>query len=543
MKTNLLKFINIILISAAGLLFFSCNTLKQPKEIPEPINYSDSDIVENEIQRIKGFMDKEPVRALWRATLLQREDVINLCVENLDKKIQIAYDEKNHSLVSKYYKSLNTIGRSSKKYSDKEIASLLKDDVPGLTGVNKKAPKTIEDCIKATCTIWVDRGVKVENGAGYADIIIGSGFFIDERGYLVTNHHVIDSMVNPKYEGYSRLYIKLPEDMDTKIPAKVIGYDNILDLALLKVEIEPPFVFNLGSSAGLRVGDKVSAIGTPIGLEGTLTSGIISSVDRKLLTLGNVFQIDAAVNSGNSGGPLIDENMNVQAIVFAGMLQFQGLNFAIPVEYLKQELGLMYTQGKVIHPWLAAYGRTKKHGTKKVGLEVQYVMPGGSAIMSGLEAGDVIIEIDGKPINSLEDFQYLMMAYEPETMLSCKFLDKSSLDEEKLCYIYLDNRPKAPVKEVYNSDYITGSFIPIFGMKLAASSTINKNSFTISEVLPGSVADELSFSKNDNITIRDVIFDDDSETLFVQIYTQRQKKGFLDVTMGINSQYDSPFYF
>ena len=543
MKLNLLKYFKLFTLCATCILFFSCNTLKQPKEIAVPINYSDADIVENEIKRIKNYSENEPVRALWRAVLLNNQDIIDFTVDNLDKKIKKAYDEKNHSLVSKYYKSLNTIGRGSKKYSDKEIASLLKDDIPGLTGVNHKAPKTMEDCIRATCTIWVDRGVKVEHGAGYADIIIGSGFFIDARGYLVTNHHVIESMVDPKYEGFSRLYIKLPDDMETKIPAKVIGYDNILDLALLKVEIEPPFVLNLGSSADLRVGDKVSAIGTPIGLEGTLTSGIISSVDRKLLTLGNVFQIDAAVNSGNSGGPLIDQNMNVQAIVFAGMLQFQGLNFAIPVEYLKQELGLMYTQGKVVHPWLGAFGRTKKHGLRKMGLEVHYVMPGGPAIMSGLKAGDVIVELDGKPITSIEDFQYLMMGYQPETMLSCTYLDSAANDERKNCFIYLDKRPKYPLKEIYNSDYITGSFIPIFGMKLTPSSTINKNSFTISEVLPGSVADELSFSTNDNITIRDVSFDDKNETLSVVVYTQRKKKGFLDVTMGIGAQYDSPYYF
>ena len=193
----------------------------------------------------------------------------------------------------------------------------------------------------AAVTIWVDRGVTVKNGAGYADIIIGSGFFIDERGYIVTNHHVIDSMVNPKYEGYVRLYIKLLDDNLTKIPAKVVGYDSLLDLALLKVEITPEYVLDLGSSDDLEIGDKISAIGTPVGLEGTLTSGIISSFDRKLLSLGNVFQIDAAVNSGNSGGPLIDKNLKVQAIVFAGMLQLQGLNFAIPVEYLKQELSAM----------------------------------------------------------------------------------------------------------------------------------------------------------------------------------------------------------
>ena len=78
--------------------------------------------------------------------------------------------------------------------------------------------------IKGTVTVWVDRGLRIENGVGYADRVIGSGFFIDPRGYFITNYHVIQSEVDPKYEGYSRLYIKLPGDSDTRVPAKVIGW-------------------------------------------------------------------------------------------------------------------------------------------------------------------------------------------------------------------------------------------------------------------------------------------------------------------------------
>ena len=541
LKLFLSKIQRALLVLVGAALLVSCNTLKQPENIPEPIDYSDELMVKNEIDRINSYIEKEPIRALWRAVLLGQEDILSKCVNNVTELLDKAFEEKNHLLVKKYYTSLKAIDKAPKKYSDAEVNSVLSEDIPGLSKENNKAPKTIEDCIDATCTIWVDRGIKVENGAGYADIIIGSGFFIDDRGYLVTNYHVIDSMVDPKYEGFSRLYIKLPSDMDTKIKAKVVGYDKLLDLALLKVEIEPEFVFNLGSSEGLRVGDKISAIGTPIGLEGTLTSGIISYTDRKLLNLGSVFQIDAAVNSGNSGGPLIDQNMNVQAIVFAGMLEFQGLNFAIPVEYLIQELGAMYTQGEVIHPWIGSYGRTKKHGTKKIGLEVQYVMPGGSAAMSGLKAGDVIVEIDGNNISSLDDFQFVMLAYEPETLLKCKYIDNDDNIQE--CYIYLDKRPKAPAVEIYNTDYVTHSFIPLFGMELVASSTLNKKSFTISNVLPGSAADELSFSSNDVIEIRDVSFDDEMEAVYVQVYTKRRKKGYLDIVIGLGSPYDSPNYF
>lgn len=103
--------------------------------------------------------------------------------------------------------------------------------------------------ISGTVTILVDRGIKVEKGVGFADRVIGSGFFIDKRGYILTNHHVIESEVDPKYKGYSRLFIRLSESpAGERIPAKVVGYDKTLDLALIKTEITPEYVF--GGSGG-----------------------------------------------------------------------------------------------------------------------------------------------------------------------------------------------------------------------------------------------------------------------------------------------------
>lgn len=525
-------------------LFCSCKTLNGVKSIPEPIDYDNSQVVENEIKRIYSFMEREPVRALWRAILLQNEDVISKAKENLILLFTRALEEKNYYEAQKYLKSLESVGYVSKNVSINELYKLFSQEVPGLNSDIQKNPKTIADCMDATVTIWVDRGMKVQNGNGYADIVIGSGFFIDRRGYIVTNYHVIDSMVNPKYEGYSRLYIKLLEDIDTKIPAKVVGYDSVLDLALLKVEIEPKFVLELGTSSDLKIGDRISVIGTPIGLEGTLTSGIISSTERKLTTLGNFFQLDAAVNSGNSGGPIIDENLKVQAIVFAGMLQFQGLNFAIPVEYLRQELGLMYNCSEVIHSWIGCYGHTKRNGKEKIGLEIQYVLPGSSAFISGLTAGDVINSVDGVKISSLEDFQFVCMGYGPETLLEFSYITKENDEEiEKKGFLYLDKRPKSPSYEIYKSDFLSNAFVPLFGMKLISSSTLNKNSYTIESVIKGSAADELNFSQFDPVTIRDIKTDEENEYIFVQIYSKRKKKGFLDISMVLSASFDCPYYF
>ena len=544
MLHNLNK-ISFLILVLASVFLISCRTVRQPSSVPEHLNYSDEDIVKNEIERIDAFLESEPVRALWRAKLLGHEEVFERCFSKVQSLLEASLEEKNYLDAKKYYKSLISVRPNWKLdgYTYSQVEKLSEADVPGLSASvsNKKAPSKISECMHAAVTIWVDRGVTVKNGAGYADIIIGSGFFIDERGYIVTNHHVIDSVVNPKYEGYVRLYIKLLDDNLTKIPAKVVGYDSLLDLALLKVEITPEYVLDLGSSDDLEIGDKISAIGTPVGLEGTLTSGIISSFDRKLLSIGNVFQIDAAVNSGNSGGPLIDKNLKVQAIVFAGMLQLQGLNFAIPVEYLKQELGALYGRGEIIHTWTGCFGNTKREANKKVGLEVHYVLPGGPGFMAGLVPGDVITSLDGKSITSSDDFNFMLMSYEYETILECEYINSDG--QSKTCLLYLDKRPENPSLTIFDSDLLMNSFVPLFGMKLLPSSTTNRNSYTIEKIIPGSAADDMSFSENDTVTVIGVNVDQRLKGIITSLSTKRKKKAFLDVTINLGTSFDGPYYF
>ena len=528
-------------IFAAGITLFSCKSLSQPSEIQQPLDYTNEDVIANEIKTIRELEQKESTRALFRACLLKDEKIIQECAEVVQAQAEKAIEENDYALALRLYKSLVS-ATGDKKYASlfDEYSAAYNKDIPGLSVDEEKLPKTISDCINATVTVWVDQGYKVENGAGYADIVIGSGFFIDRRGYIITNHHVIAEVVNPKRKTVCKLYIKLPSDMEKKIPAKVVGYDSVMDLALLKVDFEPDFVLALGSSSDLEVGDKISAIGTPIGLEGTLTSGIISSTSRTLVTMGKVFQIDAAVNSGNSGGPIIDSNKKVQAIVFAGMLQYQGLNFAIPVEYLKLELPLLYRGDELKHNWLGAYGHTKRVRNNSEGLEIQYVMPGGSASYTGLAIDDVIISADDTPITTIEEFHNVCMKYESGTIINCTYLRGG---REAQALLYLDKRPAAPVKEIYASDFVDDAFIPILGIKMVRSSTLNKKSYRIEYVLEGSIADQNGFSENDNLELIDVSFDDKNEIFYVAIAIERRKKGLLNFQMGLGTSYDSPNYF
>ena len=534
---------SVLLCGLAFCVFSSCTSIKQPDHVYTQPDYTAEDVRNEEIKRIEALRENDSVQALWRATLLQDEKTISECTEDVVSSYKKAVEEKKWYDALRLYNSLSAIGYGKLKSLEKqgdELVSLKNADVPGLA---KKTPQKEKNStyISGTVTIWVDRGLKVERGMGFADRVIGSGFFISKDGYIVTNHHVIEDLVNPKYEGYARLYIKMAGDTETRIPAKVIGWDSIVDLALLKTEVDAPYVFTLGSSEDLDVGDKIYAIGSPIGLESTLTSGIVSSVDRKLFTVGNVMQIDAAVNSGNSGGPCIDQNGAVQSIVFAGIPQYEGLNFAIPVEYLKAELPALYAGGKFEHPWLGGFGHTKKDMGKEIGLEAQYVMPGGSLSRAGISEGDVIVSLDGQSVQSLEDIQGVLFRCSAKSIVSIKVM--SATGAEKSALVYLATRPQNPGYRIYNNDVLANSFVPIFGMKLVHVSTASSHKYSVLSIVKGGVADESGFSEHDPIDVLGVEFNEDNSIVYLKAYVKNSKKGYLDRSVGMGAQLDSPYYF
>lgn len=541
---NIYKLKKIACLVFIFIVFLSCSSVRDPENVYSEIDYTQEDARNEERKRILDLLEKNKVQALWRAYLLKDSETISQCEEKTLEEYNEAVEKEDWFNALRIAKSLETISSpalSKISKSPSELASLSKKNVPGLNGEKSNAAKKVSSYINGTVTIWVDKGIKVERGMGFADRVIGSGFFISKDGYIVTNHHVISDLVDKKSESFSRLYIKLAEDSDTRIPAKVIGYDPEVDLALIKTEVDAPYVFTLGSSSDLDAGDKIYAIGSPVGLERTLTSGIVSATDRKLFTLGSVMQIDAAVNQGNSGGPCIDANGNVQAIVFAGMLQFEGLNFAIPVEYLKSLLPALYAGGKVLHPWLGCYGHTKKELGKDAGLEVQYVFPGASASRAKIVPGDLICEVDGQKVSTLEDMQNILMKSAAKSIIRVKYRrgEEQFLESD----VYLGTRPENPGYNIYKGDIIAKSFLPIFGMQLVHVSTSNSRKYSIEQILKGSVADESGFSENDPVEIRNIKLLEDNSVIYAEIYAKNRKKGYLDGVMAIGSQLDSPYYF
>lgn len=553
------NFFNLSFLFVFIICIFSCASNENNELQIDKKEYSTEEFIENKISQIDKVSKTDDLKAFWYSYLLFQEYKTEISVkEYLEKNLQNSiqnlqnlYAEQKWFDFCSEYVSLDKIIKNSNIeslidifesfsfyekyiYAQNNIISLYKDY---LLPPNKKTSDKISKMIDGTVTIWIDLGVKIESGKAFSNKAIGSGFFIDKRGYLITNYHVISSQVDPEYEGVSKLYIKLSNDTETRIPAKVVGYDESLDLALLKTEVTPEYVFALGSSSSLDIGDKIFAIGSPVGLERTLTSGIVSAEGRQLFSIGTVMQIDAAVNNGNSGGPIIDEYGNVQAIVFAGMLQFQGLNFAIPVEYLKLLLPRLYYGGKITHSFVGVYGKT----VKEKGVEVLWMQKSSSARYAGIKEGDIITAINGEKISSLEELHLKQISILPNSIIEYTILNE--LGEEKNILVLSDVRAKYPGLDFYNNEQVSNVFYPLFGMKLKNVSSGFGNKYIVESVVKGSIAYESGFTELDPVKIFRTYLSEKKDVLFSDVYSKKKSNGYLDVSLVLATPLDSENFF
>ncbi len=232
---------------------------------------------------------------------------------------------------------------------------------------------------------------------------LGSGFIIDKQGYIVTNNHVIDQAAKIK------VILKSGEEFD----AQVIGRDPNTDLALIRIKSGKDLpVVNLGSSEDMKVGQWIIAIGSPFGLEHTVTSGIVSAKGRVIGSgpYDDFIQTDASINPGNSGGPMINMNGEVVGINTAIIAGGQGIGFAIPMDMAKGIIDQLKNNGSVTRGWLGVGIRdlsdeiAEYYGVKdKEGTLVIEVYPGDPAEKAGIRPQDIIIEVDGEKVASSRD--------------------------------------------------------------------------------------------------------------------------------------------
>ena len=400
-------------------------------------------------------------------------------------------------------------------------------DVPTDADVLANAPASFPQMLTGTVTILVNRGIKVQNGVGYPDQVIGSGFFIDPRGYLLTNHHVIESEVDPKYEGYSRLYVRLSDSpAGERIPAKVVGYDSIFDLALIKAEVTPQYTFGGYPDPSLAPGDHIYAIGSPAGLEKTITSGIISALGRRFLQVGDTMQVDVPLNPGNSGGPLLSDKGDLLGVVFAGLQQFEGINFAIPYTWVERALPALYRGGEAVHPWMGmALAETDE------GLQVIYVMPDEPGQKAGMQVGDTLLAIDGQAYTKIADVQQALLDYDPPSLVRVTYSRGGVKGEALIC---LSKRPDQPVETALERDARDPVIYPLFGMQLENVGTfLWRGNYIVKSVIKGSIADESGISAEDPLTLQDWQVDKDKGYAAMWIVIKKRKAGFIESPVEI----------
>ena len=334
------------------------------------------------------------------------------------------------------------------------LGRVMPTSVPVITTVPSEEGGAVNDTAAAIYEMATQQVVGVRTDITYYNIfgqstaasVSGSGVILTEDGYILTNHHVVEDAIEGGLDVTVMLYDETARD------ARIVGYDEDNDLALLKIDAYGLNAAQLGESGELTVGQLVYAVGNPLGeLSYSMTSGIVSATDRTITTESNVamnvFQIDAAVNSGNSGGPVYNSLGQVIGIVSAkySSAGVEGLGFAIPISdaayvanqlleygYVKDKAYLGVTSATVTASIAAAYNMVE-------GAYVNSVTPGSSADRAGLREGDIITAMDGRTVSGSGELTSMLREYRAgdEAVLTV-----FRRDEEITVTVVFDEKPR-----------------------------------------------------------------------------------------------------
>lgn len=298
----------------------------------------------------------------------------------------------------------------------------------------------------------------------------GSGFFISSDGYAVTNNHVVEKAES----------VQVTTDDGKTHSAKVIGTDPRTDLALIKVE-GGPFPYVKLSDKSPRIGDWVIAVGNPFGLGGTVTAGIVSARGRDIgaSAYDDFIQIDAPVNKGNSGGPTFDTDGNVIGVntaIFSPSGGSVGIAFAIPSDTVNSVVDQLKAHGSVTRGWIGVQIQPVTQdiadslGLKKAeGALVAEPQANSPAAKAGVEAGDVIISVDGKDVKDARDLAKKIGAMAPKTSVKLKLLHKGT---EKTVALTLGEMPNTKEARASSEDSGEGIEMGKLGLTLAPAARV-----------------------------------------------------------------------
>lgn len=267
---------------------------------------------------------------------------------------------------------------------------------------------------------------------------VGSGFIISGDGFVLTNAHVVD--------GADEVYVTLTDKREYK--AKIIGVDKRTDVAVVKIEGNNLPKLTIGDPSKLRTGEWVIAIGSPFGLDNTVTAGIISAKARDTGDYLPLIQTDVAVNPGNSGGPLINmrgEVVGINSQIYSRSGGYMGISFAVPIDEAMRVAEQLRVSGRVTRGRIGVQiGEVTKDVAESLGLAraqgalIQRVEPGGPAEKGGLEAGDIILKFNGAPVEKSSDLPRLVGATKPGTRATLNVWRKGANKELALTVAELE---------------------------------------------------------------------------------------------------------
>ena len=281
-----------------------------------------------------------------------------------------------------------------------------------LDAYSQAVVRVAETVSPAVVNITVNKRMTGRRGYGYGGGEAqgaGSGFVIAADGFIVTNNHVVSGATN----------LKVTTSDGTDYPATLVGQDADTDLAVIRVQGHRFSQAEFGNSDKLRVGQMVIAIGNPNGLQNTVTAGVVSATGRTLNSqngrmIENIIQTDAALNPGNSGGPLVDSHGRVVGVNTAIIAMAQGICFAIPSNTARWIAGMLMTNGKVLRGYIGISCQqlpippqvARNFGIDSLkGVGVVQVTDGGPAVKAGLKAGDIILSVNNQPVSTVYALQ------------------------------------------------------------------------------------------------------------------------------------------